>query len=213
MACFFKNSISYNQKPNFCINTNSIFTEIFLPKSKPVLIGILYWLLYKCDFVNCLERTFNGTNVIESHDCYVLSDININLQHKDKESFKNRFVNTINKEIPHLTRISLEFCFTRSLEQIITRPTKFHWSNCHRYWSYTYKLTWQSQSFRRLSDHDLIYCTKKISLPKSHEHSEIFICSMKNYFAGKSFGNFKRDCFPKLSDLYLCKRCLLRFYV
>ena len=40
VACFVKNSISYNQKPNFCINTKSIFTEIFLPKSKPVLIGI-----------------------------------------------------------------------------------------------------------------------------------------------------------------------------
>ena len=156
VACFVKNSISYNRKPNFYINTKSIFTEIFLPKSKPVLIGILYWLLYKYDSVNCLERTFNDTNVIESHDCYVLNDININLQYKDKESFRNKYVKTINKEISHLTRIYLEFCFTRSLEQIITRPTKFHWSNCHPYWSYTYKLTWQSQSVRCLSDHDLI---------------------------------------------------------
>ena len=32
--------ISYNQKPNFCINTESIFIEIFLPKSKSVLIYI-----------------------------------------------------------------------------------------------------------------------------------------------------------------------------
>ena len=42
VACFVKNSISYNQKPNFCINTESIFIEIFLPKSIPVLIGILH---------------------------------------------------------------------------------------------------------------------------------------------------------------------------
>ena len=42
VACFVKNSISYNQKPNFCINTESTFKEIFLTKSKPVLIGGLY---------------------------------------------------------------------------------------------------------------------------------------------------------------------------
>ena len=41
VACFVKTS-TYNQKPNFCINRESIFIEIFLPKSKPVLIGILY---------------------------------------------------------------------------------------------------------------------------------------------------------------------------
>ena len=38
VACFVKNSISYNRKPNFCINTESIFIDIFLPKSKPVHI-------------------------------------------------------------------------------------------------------------------------------------------------------------------------------
>ena len=41
VACFIKNSISYNCKPNFCINAECIFIELFLPKSKPVLIGIL----------------------------------------------------------------------------------------------------------------------------------------------------------------------------
>ena len=40
VSCFVKNSIQYNQKPNFCINTESIFMEIFLPKSTPILIRI-----------------------------------------------------------------------------------------------------------------------------------------------------------------------------
>ena len=59
VACFFKNSISHNQKSSFCINTESIFIKIFLPKSKPVLIGILYRPPDKYDFVNCLERAFS----------------------------------------------------------------------------------------------------------------------------------------------------------
>ena len=41
VVCFVKNSISYNQKPNFCINTENIFMEVFLSKFKPVLIGVL----------------------------------------------------------------------------------------------------------------------------------------------------------------------------
>ena len=78
VACFVKNSISYNRKPNFCINKESLFIEIFLPKSKLVLIGVLYRPPDKYHFVNCLERTFNGTHVFESQECYVLGDININ---------------------------------------------------------------------------------------------------------------------------------------
>ena len=55
VACFVKNYISYNRKPIFC-NTESIFIEIFLLKSKPVLIGILYRPPDKYEFINCLER-------------------------------------------------------------------------------------------------------------------------------------------------------------
>ena len=51
-ACFVKNSISYNRKPNFCINTESIFIKILLSKYKPVVIGILYRPPDKYDFVN-----------------------------------------------------------------------------------------------------------------------------------------------------------------
>ena len=89
IACFVKNSISYNQKPNFCINTESIFIEIFLLKSKPVPIGILYRPPDKYDSVNCLERTFSDTNVFESQECYLIGDININFSLRIK-----RFSNT-----------------------------------------------------------------------------------------------------------------------
>ena len=76
---------------------------IILPKSKPVLIGILYKPPDKCDFVNCLEQTFSETNVFESQECYLLGDININLQPNGKEIFRDKSANAINKDIPHLT--------------------------------------------------------------------------------------------------------------
>ena len=147
VACFVKNSISYNRKPNFCINTESIFIEIFLPRSKPILIGILYRPPDKYDFVNCLECTFSDTNVFESQECYLLSDFNINLHAKDKGIFRHKSANTINKEIPYLTRSYLEICYTNSLKQTITRPTRvIDQSGTDQY---TYELTRQSQSVRR----------------------------------------------------------------
>ena len=124
VTCFVKNSILYNWKPNFCVNTESIFIEICLTKFKPVLIGILHRPPDKYDFVNCLGCTFSNTNVFESQECCLLGDININLQPNDKEIFRHNPADTINKEIPYLTRLYLEFCFTHSLEQIITRPTR-----------------------------------------------------------------------------------------
>ena len=36
-----------------------------------------------------------------------------------------------------------------------------------------------------LSDHNLIYCTRNTSVPKSHKHNEIFVCSMRKYSAEK----------------------------
>ena len=97
---------------------------LFCLKLRPVLIGFLHRPLDEYDFVNCLESTFNDTNVVDSQKCYLLGDININLQPKDKEIFIKKFAITINKEIPCLTRTYLEFCSTHSLEQIITKPIR-----------------------------------------------------------------------------------------
>ena len=102
----------------------SILLEIFLPKSKPVPISILCTPPDKSDFSYCLECTFSNTNIYEFQECYLLGDINVNLLPSDKEIFRRICANTINKEIPHLTRSYLKFCFTHSREQMITRPIR-----------------------------------------------------------------------------------------
>ena len=109
---------------HFCINTESIFIEISLPKSIPFLTGISGRSPDEYDFVNCIERTFSDTIVFESQECYLHGDIDTNLQPKNKEIFSHKSTNTIDKEIPHITRSCLEFSFTHSPKQIITRPTR-----------------------------------------------------------------------------------------
>ena len=208
VACFVKNSISYNRKPNFCINAESIFIEIFLPKSKPVLIDILHRPPDKYDFVSYLRHTFSNTNVFESQKCYFLGDININLLPKDKEIFRYKPTNTIKKKIPHLTRSYLEFCFTYSLEQIITRPTRVTDQTATPI-DYILTRTHQTNTTQSgvldlsLSDHDLIYCTRKISLPKSHKDNEIFVHSLNRYSAENFLVILREIVFPNFVT-YIC---------
>ena len=37
-----KRSLAYNYKDNFCKSPETIFFDIFLPKTKPILVGTLY---------------------------------------------------------------------------------------------------------------------------------------------------------------------------
>ena len=128
--------------------------------------------------MNCLERTFSNNNVFEFQKCYLLGDININFQPKDKEIFRHKPANAINKEIPHLTRSYSEFCFTHSLEQIVTRPTRITDQTAtlidHILTNSPDKVSQSGVIDLGLSDHDLIYFTRKTSLPKSHKLNEIF---------------------------------------
>ena len=52
-----RKSRSYNHKTNFCRNTESILIDIFLPKSKPNLVGALYQPADKCDIIEHLNNS------------------------------------------------------------------------------------------------------------------------------------------------------------
>ena len=47
VAYFIKHSVAHNYKANMCLNTENKFTEIYLPKSKPIIVGTLYRPPYK----------------------------------------------------------------------------------------------------------------------------------------------------------------------
>ena len=79
VACYIKSSIAYSFKDSFCSNTESIFVDIFLPKSKPILLGILYRPPDKSDFVKHINNVFTETGVLDKQVCYVLGDLNISL--------------------------------------------------------------------------------------------------------------------------------------
>ena len=59
VARYIKKSISYNQKSSFCPIIESIFIDIVLPKSKPILVGVLYWPPDKPRFLEYLDNSFS----------------------------------------------------------------------------------------------------------------------------------------------------------
>ena len=120
-------------------------------------------------------------------------DININLQPKDKDIFRHKPANTINKEIPHLTRSYLEFCCTHSLEQIIARPTRVNDQTAtlidHILAKSPEKNSQSGVIDLGLSDHDLIYCKRKTSLPNPINIMRFLFVQWK-YILLKSFWKF-----------------------
>ena len=116
------------------------------------------------------------------------------MQSKDKGIFRNKFPNTTIKETPHLTRIYLEFCFTHSLDQIIKRSTRVT----------DHTTTLIDHILTRKPGIDLLYCTRKISLSKTHKHNLIFVHLMKRYSAERFFEIPRKMVFPN----YLTCTCV-----
>ena len=55
----------------------SVWAEVLLPKTRPILTGIFYWPPRQCDFYELLELSFNeGNDVIE---CILLGEFNTNV--------------------------------------------------------------------------------------------------------------------------------------
>ena len=104
VACDIKSWIAYSYEDSFCSNTESIFLDIFfLPKSKPILLGILYRPPDKSDFVKH-NNVFTEAGVLDKQECYLLGDLNINLILDEKEIFSNKSFRTNGQNLPYLTK-------------------------------------------------------------------------------------------------------------
>ena len=187
VACYVKKSLEYNYRDNFRKNTESIFIDIFLPKAKPILIGILYRPPDKNDFVKNLEETFTNCNILDKQDCYLLGDFNINILQNDENVFEKELSNSKLNSIPFIVTEYLDFTFSYTLKQSISTPTRTTENtttlSVHVLTNSPHKIIKCGVVEVNLSDHELIYCTRKTTKLKSNKRNELNICSMKNYTA------------------------------
>ena len=130
-----------------------------MPKFKSILLGILYRPLDKSDFVKHINNVFTETGVLHKQEFYLIGDLNINLILTNKSYISN------SQKVSPLTKGYLNFCFSFSLEQLISIHTRV---TSKTVTLIDHVLTNSSQKVFQcgvielgISNHDFVYCTRK----------------------------------------------------
>ena len=79
VACYIRSDISFNVRGDFSSEIENIFLDILLPKTKPILIGILYRPPDQSKFLDNLSTSISQTCSFNEQEVYILGDLNINL--------------------------------------------------------------------------------------------------------------------------------------
>ena len=107
MACYIRKDISYNIREHFSEDFENVFLDILLPKTKPILIGVVYRPPDQMNFLQHFSDAINNTHSFDSQEIYILGDLNIDMIRK-----------------PPLAKVHKEFCSLHGLVQIIDSPTR-----------------------------------------------------------------------------------------
>ena len=122
---------------------------------------------------------------------YILGDLNINL------------INNI-KHVPNGIKHYREFCSLHGLRQLIKSPTRVTVNSSslldHILTNSTEKVSQSGILDLGLSDHQLIYCTRKTTRAKYNKHKYIKVRSLKNYTKDLYLEALKKIEFPDYSN-------------
>ena len=96
VACYIKNDVAFRSRGGFSNETENLFFDILLPKTKPILVGIAYRPPNQSRFLERLTSAINtNTNDFANQEVYILGDLNINLMNS-KKHVPNGIKNTAN---------------------------------------------------------------------------------------------------------------------
>ena len=121
---------------------------------------------------------------------YILGDLNINLINNQKHT-------------PNGVKHYQEFCSLHGLKQLITSPTRVTENSSslldHILTNFTDRVSQSGVVDTGLSDHQLIYCTRKINRTKFNTHKYIRTRSLKNYSQSLYLEKLNEINFPDYS--------------
>ena len=187
VACYVRNDISFNVRENFSNEIENIFVDILLPKTKPILVGIVYRPPDQSGFIESLNEAISDTHSFDNQEVYIMGDLNIDLKGK-----------------PPLAKSYKEFCSLHGLTQIIDSPTRITEETStlidHIMTNSKEKIKQFGVLDVSLSDHQAIYFTRKALKQKSSTHKYITIRSMKNYSKPLWLDKLKSLQYPDYSN-------------
>ena len=188
VACYIRKDLSFNVRENFSIDLENIFFDLLLPKSKPILIGIIYRPPDSSGFLEKLNAAISKTENFDSQEVFILGDLNIDLTNS-KQSNSNGI------------KCYKEFCSLHGLVQLIQEPTRITEKSQtlldHIISNSGKKVSQCGVLNLGVSDHQMIYCTRKSTRTKSFGHKYIKIRSMKNYTKEAFLKKLRLIKFPK----------------
>ena len=201
VCCYIKNDRSFNVRENFGTDFENVFLDILLPNSKPILIGILYRPPNQSGFLDSLSTAILNSEKSDNQEVYLLGDLNFNLLDS-----KGKYILDQNHEANTTTwyKQYRNLCISNNLKQLIrleTRTAKGTFSLLDHILTNTDELVLQSGVVDvGLSDHQLIYCTRKKHKEKLYKHKTFNTRSYKNYTAEKFVEQLSRIPFPNYLD-------------
>ena len=164
VACYIRGDICFNSQNYLSVEIENISFDLLLPKTKPISTAIVYKPPTDNHFLDYLSRGLNDFNLIEN-DLFILGD----------------------------TKKYAQICSTLGLKQLIKHPTRI---TCHTSTLIDHIITNCEEQVTQsgvidtsLSDHQLIFCTRKIKRVKTNNHKQISFRPLKNY----SMENFERE--------------------
>jgi len=79
VACYVNNSIHYNERKDFSGDFENIFIDILLPKTTPILLGVVYRPPKTLNFDELLGNSIANSGSFDKQEVYILGDTNYNL--------------------------------------------------------------------------------------------------------------------------------------
>ena len=168
-ACYIRNDLSYTQKNLFPNDIENVFFEIHLPKTKPITAGIFYCPPIQTNFIKTLNEHFAKLDTTNK-ETYILGDFNINLYRNGKYIIcKNNTL--VSRSVSNDVRNYHQFCTMFGLKQTTKSPTRITCRNAsligHILASISSRISQHGISNVSVSDHQFIYCTRKINKIKT----------------------------------------------
>ena len=164
---------------------------MLLPKTKPILIGILYRPPDQSKFLDKLLTAISETDNFDAQEVYILGDLNINLINNQKHT-------------PNGIKRYKEFCSLNDLKQLLKLPTRITKTSTslldHVLTNSADRVSQFGVIDTGLSDHQLIYCTRKITRTKTNVHKYIKTRSLKNYSQTLFLDKLRKINFPDYSN-------------
>jgi hypothetical protein len=172
VCIYIRNDFIFKLRDDICTTLETVWAELYLPKTRPILIGVCYRPPKHTDFFNVLERCCLDCNCFTNNEVIMMGDFNVdysqlhshtNPLHVSLKHYMSMFGMT--QIINTSTRITSTTSTILDLI-LISDPAKI--SQC-------------GVLDIGLSDHQIIYCIRKCKKIPINRHNGVTLRSLKNY--------------------------------